>query len=79
MSVILSLVLDQVVTELLDMVVNTQEQILNVEALNTDTLVSYGNTVLNRTEKLMSLLVKPTDTNYSVNISLNGLGKWINN
>ncbi|KAI4887046.1 hypothetical protein NFI96_019116, partial [Prochilodus magdalenae] len=63
----------QVVTELLDMVVNTQEQILNVEALNTDTLVSYGNTVLNRTEKLMSLLVKPTDTNYSVNISLNGL------
>ncbi|KAI4887043.1 hypothetical protein NFI96_003210 [Prochilodus magdalenae] len=63
----------QVVTELLDMVVNTQEQILNVAALNTDTLVSYGNTVLNRTEKLMSLLVKPTDTNYSVNISLNGL------
>ncbi|KAI4888960.1 hypothetical protein NFI96_030610 [Prochilodus magdalenae] len=62
-----------VVTKYLDMVLNTQEQLLKVEAASPDKLASIGNTVLNRTEKLVSTLVKPTETTDSVNISLNGL------
>ncbi|KAI4872504.1 hypothetical protein NFI96_028426, partial [Prochilodus magdalenae] len=63
----------QVVTKYLDMVLTTQEQLLKVEAASPDKLASIGNTVLNRTEKLVSTLVKPTETTDSVNISLNGL------
>ncbi|XP_072513060.1 adhesion G protein-coupled receptor E3-like [Salminus brasiliensis] len=62
-----------VVTKYLDMVLNTQEKLLKVETTNPEKLVSYGNAVLNKTEKLVSTLVKPTETNYSVNISRNGL------
>ncbi|KAI4904399.1 hypothetical protein NFI96_008508, partial [Prochilodus magdalenae] len=64
----------QVVTKYLDMVLNAQDQLLKVEAASPDKLASIGNTVLNRTEKLVSTLVKPTETTDSVNISLNGLG-----
>ncbi|KAI4871597.1 hypothetical protein NFI96_004106 [Prochilodus magdalenae] len=63
----------QVVTKYLDMVLNAQDQLLKVEAASPDKLASIGNTVLNRTEKLVSTLVKPTETTDSVNISLNGL------
>uniref|UniRef100_A0A8B9HE56 Adhesion G protein-coupled receptor E3-like n=1 Tax=Astyanax mexicanus TaxID=7994 RepID=A0A8B9HE56_ASTMX len=57
----------------LGMVLNAQEQLLKVEAGNPEKLVSYGNAVLNKTEKLVSTLVTPTKTSYSLNISLNGL------
>ncbi|XP_049325694.1 adhesion G protein-coupled receptor E3-like [Astyanax mexicanus] len=55
------------------MVLNTKEQLLKVETANPEKLVSYGNAVLNKTEKLVSTLVKPTETNYSLSISLKGL------
>ncbi|XP_037399199.1 adhesion G protein-coupled receptor E3-like [Pygocentrus nattereri] len=63
----------QVVVKYLDMVLNTQEQLLKVETASPEKMASYGNTVLNRTEKLVSTLVKPTETTDSVNISRNGL------
>ncbi|XP_036417477.1 uncharacterized protein LOC118801329 [Colossoma macropomum] len=63
----------QVVVTYLDMVLNTQEQLLKVETASPEKMASYGNTVLNRTEKLVSTLVKPTETTDSVNISRNGL------
>ncbi|XP_037399201.1 uncharacterized protein LOC108443879, partial [Pygocentrus nattereri] len=50
-----------------------QQQILNVEVLNADQPVSIGNTVLNKTEILVSTLVNPTETMQMVNISLNDL------
>ncbi|XP_036413133.1 adhesion G protein-coupled receptor E3-like [Colossoma macropomum] len=62
----------EVVVKYLDMVLNTQEQLLKVET-RSEKLASYGNTVLNRTEKLVSTLVKPAETTDSVNISLKGL------
>ncbi|KAL7845282.1 hypothetical protein AOLI_G00234740 [Acnodon oligacanthus] len=63
----------QVVVKYLDMVLNTQEQLLKVETTSPEKVASYGNTVLNRTEKLVSTLVKPTETTDSVSISRNGL------
>ncbi|XP_072513061.1 uncharacterized protein [Salminus brasiliensis] len=63
----------EVVTKYLDMVLNTQEKLLKVETTNPEKLVSSGKAVLNKTEKLVSTLVKPTETTYSVSISRNGL------
>uniref|UniRef100_A0A8B9HD36 GAIN-B domain-containing protein n=1 Tax=Astyanax mexicanus TaxID=7994 RepID=A0A8B9HD36_ASTMX len=63
----------QDVTTYLGMVLNTQEQLLKLEAANPEKLVSYGNAVLNTTEKLVSTLVTPTETSYNLSISLKGL------
>ncbi|KAL7845286.1 hypothetical protein AOLI_G00234780 [Acnodon oligacanthus] len=56
------------------MVLNAQEQLLKAETLDSDELAYYGNTVLTRTEKPVSMLVKPTETTDSVSISINSLG-----
>ncbi|KAL6482074.1 hypothetical protein MHYP_G00101540 [Metynnis hypsauchen] len=50
-----------------------QEQVLNIEVMNADQPVSTGNTVLNKTEILVSTLVNPTETIQMVDISLNDL------
>ncbi|XP_066518214.1 adhesion G protein-coupled receptor E3-like [Hoplias malabaricus] len=63
----------QDVSTYLSIVLTTQGQLLKVEASNSEALTTYGNTVVNITEKLVSTLVKPTDTTYSVNISLDDL------
>lgn len=76
MLVYFCLIMDQEVEAYLDVVLQAQDLLLKANATNLDTLASYGNTVLGKTEKLVSTLVKPTDTFYSVNISRNGLGKW---
>ncbi|XP_066518205.1 adhesion G protein-coupled receptor E3-like [Hoplias malabaricus] len=63
----------QVVKSYLSVVLKAQGQLLNVSTLNTQKLATYGNSVLNSTEKLVSTLVKPTDTTDFVNMSLDGL------
>ncbi|XP_050961582.1 adhesion G protein-coupled receptor E3-like [Labeo rohita] len=53
------------------MLFNTSEKILESSLLSNPTeLASYGNRVLKASEKLISTLVKPTDTNYSVSFTL---------
>ncbi|XP_066511260.1 adhesion G protein-coupled receptor E3-like [Hoplias malabaricus] len=63
----------QVVKTYLSVVFKAQGQLLNVSTLNPQKLATYGNSVLNTTEKLVSTLVKPTDTTDFVNMSLDGL------
>ncbi|CAM4467288.1 unnamed protein product [Leuciscus chuanchicus] len=60
------------VTSLLNMVLNAAENILKTSSssVNPDELAFYGNRVLKANEKLISTLVKPTDTNDSVSFTL---------
>ncbi|XP_056590865.1 adhesion G protein-coupled receptor E3-like [Triplophysa dalaica] len=50
------------VTELLDLVFNTSEKISNSSSSDPNKLKSEGNQVLKASEKLVSMLVKPTNT-----------------
>ncbi|XP_051994058.1 adhesion G protein-coupled receptor E3-like [Xyrauchen texanus] len=56
-----------VVTDILGLVLNTSEKI---PSLMPNELAYYGNRVLKASEKLISTLVKPTDTSDSVNFTL---------
>ncbi|XP_073697997.1 adhesion G protein-coupled receptor E3-like [Garra rufa] len=59
------------VTNILTLVFNTSERILEASLLSNPTeLASYGNRALKASEKLVSTLVKPTDTNDSVSFTL---------
>ncbi|XP_051982625.1 putative adhesion G protein-coupled receptor E4P [Xyrauchen texanus] len=55
------------VTKILDVALNTSEKIVGSSP---DELVSYGNRVLKASDKLISTLVKPTETSDSVNFTL---------
>ncbi|XP_051560220.1 adhesion G protein-coupled receptor E3-like isoform X2 [Myxocyprinus asiaticus] len=57
------------VTNILDVALNTSEKIIGLY-INQNELVSYGNRVLKASEKLISTLVKPTDTSDSVKFTL---------
>ncbi|XP_051559394.1 putative adhesion G protein-coupled receptor E4P [Myxocyprinus asiaticus] len=54
------------VTNILDLVLNTSEKIVG----SSSDLVSYGNHVLKASEKLISTLVKPTNTSDWINFTL---------
>ncbi|XP_039540238.1 adhesion G protein-coupled receptor E3-like isoform X2 [Pimephales promelas] len=62
------------VTSILDMVLNASGEILqsssSSSSISEAKLASYGNRVLKANEKLISTLVKPTDTNDSVSFTL---------
>ncbi|XP_059410843.1 adhesion G protein-coupled receptor E3-like [Carassius carassius] len=59
------------VTSILTVAFSTLEKILEPSILSSPTeLASFGNLVLKTSEKLISTLVKPTDTSYSVNFTL---------
>ncbi|KAG9262765.1 adhesion G protein-coupled receptor E3-like [Astyanax mexicanus] len=60
----------QVVTDLLDKLLNSTKILEEASSSSDQRLVSYGNSVLNATETLVSLLVHKTDTYYYKNISL---------
>ncbi|XP_051559395.1 adhesion G protein-coupled receptor E3-like [Myxocyprinus asiaticus] len=57
------------VTKILDVALNTSEKIVGSSS-SPDELVTYGNRVLKASEKLISTLVKPTDTSDSVSFTL---------
>ncbi|XP_026103145.1 adhesion G protein-coupled receptor E3-like [Carassius auratus] len=62
------------VMDILNMVFNTSEKILeSLSSASPAELASYGNRVLQTSEKLISTLVKPTDTNDSVSFTLAAL------
>ncbi|XP_026118108.1 adhesion G protein-coupled receptor E3-like [Carassius auratus] len=62
------------VMDILNMVFNTVEKILeSLSSASPAELASYGNRVLQTSEKLISTLVKPTDTNDSVSFTLAAL------
>ncbi|XDV16629.1 hypothetical protein PO909_016258 [Leuciscus waleckii] len=59
------------VTDVLNMVLNTSGEISeSSSSVSPAELASYGNNVLKANEKLISTLVKPTDTNDSVSFTL---------
>ncbi|XP_048026787.1 adhesion G protein-coupled receptor E1-like isoform X2 [Megalobrama amblycephala] len=59
------------VTRILTMAINTSEKILeSSSSVSPAELASYGNRVLKASEKLISTLVKPTDTSDSVSFTL---------
>ncbi|KAL1281283.1 hypothetical protein QQF64_000086 [Cirrhinus molitorella] len=59
------------VTNILNVAFNTSEKILeSPSSANPTQLASYGNRVLKTSEKLISTLVRPTDTSESVNFTL---------
>ncbi|XP_048026178.1 uncharacterized protein LOC125255188 [Megalobrama amblycephala] len=59
------------VTEFLTMAINTSENILeSSSSVSPAELASYGNRVLKASEKLISTLVKPTDTSANVSFTL---------
>ncbi|XP_017580251.2 adhesion G protein-coupled receptor E3-like [Pygocentrus nattereri] len=58
-----------VITHTLDMLMNSTVVLINT-SINDTLLVSYGNAVLNATEKLVSALVVKTNTSYYTSISL---------
>ncbi|XP_073697995.1 adhesion G protein-coupled receptor E3-like [Garra rufa] len=59
------------VTNILTVVFNTSEKILETSSTaNPTELASYGNRMLKTSEKLISTLVKPTDTSDSVSFTL---------
>ncbi|KAK1802639.1 hypothetical protein P4O66_004284 [Electrophorus voltai] len=59
-----------VVEKVLERFIPTAHQQLSIGSSNQDELVSSLNTMLNTTEKLVSALVKITETSYAINISL---------
>ncbi|XP_059407368.1 putative adhesion G protein-coupled receptor E4P [Carassius carassius] len=58
------------VKDILSVVFNTSEKISESSSSNPAVLASYGNRVLKTSEKLISTLVKPTDTSEGVNFTL---------
>ena len=58
-------------TTILDVALNTSE----IQSADPTELVTFGNRVLKASEKLISLLVKPPDTNDSVSFTLDTIGK----
>jgi len=61
------------------MVLNASGEILeSSSSISEAKLASYGNRVLKANEKLISTLVKPTDTNDSVSFTLAAVGEWRN-
>lgn len=59
------------VTTILDVALNTSE----IQSADSNELVTFGNRVIKASEKLISLLVKPTETNASVSFTLDTIGK----
>ncbi|ROI15305.1 Deleted in malignant brain tumors 1 protein [Anabarilius grahami] len=64
------------VTSILTMAFNASEKILETSSssANQTELISYGNRMLKTSEKLISTLVKPTDTSDSVSFTLAAVG-----
>ncbi len=63
--------------DILNLVFNTLEKIVESSSLSSPTeLASYGNHLLEANEKLISTLVKPTDTSDNVSFTLAAVGKW---
>ncbi len=63
-------------TDIFTLVFNTLEKIVESSSLsNTTELASYGNRMLEASEKLISTLVKPTDTSDNVSFTLPAVGK----
>ncbi len=63
-------------TDILNLVFNTLEKIVeSSSAANSAELASYGNRLLEANEKLISTLVKPTDTSDRVSFTLAAVGK----
>jgi len=59
----------------LDVVLNFSERVLVSSSADPNKLVSDGNRLLKASEKLVSMLVKPTDTYANVSFTLDTLGK----
>ncbi|XP_048051826.1 adhesion G protein-coupled receptor E3-like [Megalobrama amblycephala] len=62
--------LDQDITEILDVVLNVLEKISVSSSADQNKLVSDGNRVLKACEKLVSMLVKPTNTTANVSFTI---------
>ncbi len=59
---------------------NASEKILeSLSSASPTELASYGNRMLKTSEKLISTLVKPTDTSDNVSFTLPAVGKWRHN
>ncbi|XP_039514814.1 adhesion G-protein coupled receptor G2-like [Pimephales promelas] len=61
------------VTKILDVVLNFSERVLVSSSADPNKLVSDGNRLLKASEKLVSMLVKPTDTYANVSFTLDTL------
>ncbi len=62
-------------TKILDVVLNASEKVLDSSSANPNQLVSHGNRLLKGSEKLVSMLVKSTNTSDYVNFTLYTVGK----
>jgi len=63
------------VTSILNAILNGSEMLLDSSSTDPNKLVSNGNRLLKASEKLVSMLVKPTNTSDYVNFTLDTLGK----
>ncbi len=62
-------------TKILDVVLNASEKVLDSSSADPNKLVSHGNRLLKASEKLVSMLVKLTNTSDYVNFTLYTVGK----
>ncbi len=62
-------------TNILDVVLNASEKVLDSSSTDPNKLVSHGNRLLKASEKLVSMLVKLTNTSVYVNFTLYTVGK----
>lgn len=62
-------------TSILNVVFNASDMFLESSSADPNKLVSDGNRLLKVSEKLVSMLVKPTNTSDYVNFTLDTLGK----
>jgi len=68
------------VTNILMVAFNASGKILesSSSSVSPAELASYGNLILKTCEKLISTLVKPTDTSDNISFTLSPVGKWRN-
>ncbi len=62
-------------TSILNAILNASEMVLDSSSTDPNKLVSDGNRLLKASEKLVSMLVKPTNTSDYVNFTLDTVGK----
>ncbi len=62
-------------TSILNAILNASEMVLDSSLADPNKLVSDGNRLLKASEKLVSMLVKPTNTSDYVNFTLDTVGK----